>query len=137
LFATNAIQPILAIVLGIQNPARFGVLLNLAVLVTVPLGALIFGVALDLVGRRTMYGLGFPLLIAGIIGLAIVDTSHARLTDTISMILFWRSIMGLGIGGGYPLSAVIAAEYVLFFHCRLMLTRTGLLRHDNARPCCR
>jgi PHS family inorganic phosphate transporter-like MFS transporter len=28
------------------------------------------------------------------------------------LLVFWRVVMGIGIGGDYPLSAVITSEYV-------------------------
>ena len=99
----------MAITLGVQNPGRFGVILNLAVLLTVPLGALIAGVVADLFGRRKMYGMELTLLIVGIFGLVLTDTRRASF-QAIPHIVFWRMIMGLGLGGEYPLSAVITAE---------------------------
>jgi PHS family inorganic phosphate transporter-like MFS transporter len=108
MFVTNGVQPFMAIVLKIQDTGRFGVLLNLAVLLTVPLGALISGVVADLCGRRKMYGLELILLIAGIFGLVLTDTK-GNISAT-AFIVFWRMIMGLGIGADYPLSAVITAE---------------------------
>jgi PHS family inorganic phosphate transporter-like MFS transporter len=99
----------MATALGIQDTKRFGVLLNLAVLLTVPLGSLVSGVVADLYGRRKMYGLELVLIITGTLGLVLTDTKRST-SATVSFIVFWRMIMGLGIGADYPLSAIITSE---------------------------
>jgi MFS family permease len=67
------------------------------------LGALFFGTLADKVGRKRVYGIEAALMAIGAIGSAFAG-------GPLSMIV-WRTIMGFGIGGDYPLSAVIMSEY--------------------------
>ena len=66
-------------------------------------GAIVFGMIADKIGRKSVYGIEAILMTIGAIGSAFA-------AGPISMIL-WRTIMGFGIGGDYPLSAVLMSEY--------------------------
>gem|GEM_PF-57534 len=67
------------------------------------LGPLLFGRLGDLLGRRRVYGLEMLILSLGAIGSA--------LSPTYAWLLAARSVMGFGIGGDYPTSATVMAEY--------------------------
>ncbi len=67
------------------------------------LGAFFFGFVADKIGRKSVYGIEAILMTVGALGSAFAG-------GPISMII-WRTIMGFGIGGDYPLSAVIMSEY--------------------------
>ncbi len=67
------------------------------------LGALFFGTIADKVGRKRIYGVEALLMAIGAIGSAFAGGPIAM--------LIWRTVMGFGIGGDYPLSAVIMSEY--------------------------
>ena len=71
-------------------------------------GQLGFGFLADLVGRKRMYGLELIVIIFATIGQAL--TSGSPSCDIIGLIIFWRVIMGVGIGGDYPLSSIITSE---------------------------
>lgn len=71
-------------------------------------GQLGFGMLADLVGRKKMYGLELIVIIFATIGQALTSGSPA--CDIIGLIIFWRVIMGIGIGGDYPLSSIITSE---------------------------
>ncbi len=67
------------------------------------IGQLIFGTISDLLGRKKIYGLEAAILGAGAILSAI--------SPNVYWLIFSRALLGLGIGGDYPISSVIASEY--------------------------
>jgi MFS transporter, PHS family, inorganic phosphate transporter len=72
------------------------------------IGQLGFGVLADLLGRRRMYGVELSIIIVSTLTQSLSSPSSA-LTMT-GLLVFWRVIMGIGIGGDYPMSAVITSE---------------------------
>lgn len=78
-------------------------LLNGASLIAAALGAMLFGYFADKFGRKKMYGLEVLILFFG----AIISA----LAPSFIFLLISRVIVGFGIGGDYPTSAVIASEY--------------------------
>jgi PHS family inorganic phosphate transporter-like MFS transporter len=74
------------------------------------IGQVGFGVLADIVGRKKMYGLELILIIFATLAQALSAASPAiKITG---IIIFWRVLMGIGIGGDYPLSSIITSEYV-------------------------
>lgn len=71
-------------------------------------GQLGFGALADIVGRKKMYG--FELIIIIFATLAQALTSGSPACNIVGLIIFWRVIMGVGIGGDYPLSSIITSE---------------------------
>ena len=67
------------------------------------IGALLFGRVADMLGRKRIYGLEVLVLAAGAIGCA--------LAGNIWWLIGLRFILGIGIGGDYPVSATIMSEY--------------------------
>lgn len=62
------------------------------------IGQLGFGFLADVVGRKKMYGLELIIIIFATLAQALTSNSAAlSLTGTI---IFWRVLMGIGIGGG-------------------------------------
>jgi PHS family inorganic phosphate transporter-like MFS transporter len=62
------------------------------------IGQLGFGFLADVVGRKKMYGLELILIIFATLAQALSSNSAAMsITGTI---IFWRVLMGIGIGGG-------------------------------------
>ncbi|KAL3734441.1 hypothetical protein ACJRO7_023747 [Eucalyptus globulus] len=73
------------------------------------IGQLIFGRLGDLVGRRRLYGLALMLIMAGSIGCGFsMGISKGYILASLG---FFRFLLGVGIGGDYPLSATIMSEY--------------------------
>ncbi|KAK4687221.1 MFS transporter, PHS family, inorganic phosphate transporter, partial [Tremellales sp. Uapishka_1] len=72
-------------------------------------GQLFFGWLADRVGRKRIYGVELMIIIIGTLGQAVAGRSAA--ISVYGVIIMWRFIMGLGIGGDYPLSAVITSEF--------------------------
>ncbi|RPB17812.1 phosphate permease [Morchella conica CCBAS932] len=73
------------------------------------IGQLLFGWLADVVGRKKMYGLELMIIIATTLAQALSSESHSM--HIVGLLVFWRVIMGIGIGGDYPLSSIITAEF--------------------------
>src|SRR5512138_2361446 len=78
-------------------------LLSSTALISAALGSLLFGHLADLLGRKAIYGYELLILAAGAIASA--------LAPNILCLLIFRFILGLGIGGDYPVSATLMSEY--------------------------
>jgi PHS family inorganic phosphate transporter-like MFS transporter len=66
-------------------------------------GALLFGRVADMLGRKRIYGLEVLVLAAGAIGCAF--------SPNVWWLIGLRFVLGVGIGGDYPVSATIMSEY--------------------------
>nr|XP_043619041.1 probable inorganic phosphate transporter 1-9 [Erigeron canadensis] len=72
-------------------------------------GQLVFGRLGDRVGRRRVYGVSLLMMVVGSLGCGF---SLSRLTSMVFVSLgFFRFLLGIGIGGDYPLSATIMSEF--------------------------
>jgi MFS family permease len=78
-------------------------LLNSTMLAAAFLGALVFGRYADRVGRKRVYWLVAAIMIAGALGSA--------LSQSFWMLITFRFVLGIGVGGDYPVSAVMVSEY--------------------------
>ncbi|KAG0648040.1 Repressible high-affinity phosphate permease [Hyphodiscus hymeniophilus] len=72
-------------------------------------GQLGFGFLADVVGRKRMYGLELIVIIFATLGQAL--SSNSQSMNIVGVIIFWRVLMGIGIGGDYPLSSIITSEF--------------------------
>jgi len=90
------------------NPAQ-----SLGIKVATPVGTffgqLIFGWLADVVGRKKMYGVELMIIIVATFAQALSGTADA--VSIIGVLVVWRFLMGVGVGGDYPLSAVISSEF--------------------------
>jgi PHS family inorganic phosphate transporter-like MFS transporter len=75
------------------------------------IGMLLFGWLADRLGRRKMYGIELAIIVLATLAQSLAAPS-VSVTLT-GLLIFWRVTMGVGIGGDYPLSAVITSEYAL------------------------
>ncbi|KAK5094869.1 acid phosphatase pho5 [Exophiala xenobiotica] len=73
------------------------------------IGQVVFGWLADVVGRKRMYGLELILIIFATLAQALSADSSA--ISIVGAICFWRVLMGVGIGGDYPLSSIITSEF--------------------------
>ncbi|KAF2108188.1 major facilitator superfamily domain-containing protein [Lophiotrema nucula] len=73
------------------------------------LGQVGFGALADIVGRKKMYGLELILIIVATLAQALTGPGPG--TSIVGLIIFWRVLMGIGIGGDYPLSSIITSEF--------------------------
>ncbi|KAF8072062.1 inorganic phosphate transporter, partial [Lyophyllum atratum] len=118
IFAINIASTMLGYVYGKGSPLnKSGQKLNksqdLGVKVATPVGTLVgqllFGWLADVVGRKRMYGIELMIIIIATFGQALSGGGHA--VGIIGVLVVWRFLMGVGIGGDYPLSAVISSEF--------------------------
>jgi MFS transporter, PHS family, inorganic phosphate transporter len=77
--------------------------LNSATLIASAFGAILFGRIADMLGRKRIYGYEVLILAIGAIASAF--------SPNLIFLLICRVILGIGIGGDYPVSATIMSEY--------------------------
>ncbi|KAF2258322.1 MFS general substrate transporter, partial [Lojkania enalia] len=73
------------------------------------IGQVGFGALADIVGRKRMYGLELILIIAATLAQSLSGPGPG--TTIVGLVIFWRVLMGIGIGGDYPLSSIITSEF--------------------------
>jgi MFS transporter, PHS family, inorganic phosphate transporter len=78
-------------------------LLNATMLGAAVLGALVLGRVADLVGRKRVYWLVATIMVVGALGSA--------LAPSFWVLIVFRFVLGVGVGGDYPVSAVLMSEY--------------------------
>ena len=78
-------------------------LLNSTMLFAAFVGAFVFGRFADLIGRKHVYWLVAAITIAGAVGSA--------LSPSFWVLIAFRFVLGFGVGGDYPVSAVMVSEY--------------------------
>jgi MFS family permease len=78
-------------------------LLNSVTLAASAVGAIVFGRVADILGRKKIYG--YEVLILAIGALA------SAFAPNYTFLLVCRAVLGIGIGGDYPVSATIMSEY--------------------------
>lgn len=98
------IGPALVLIKGLWHPSSASVaFLSASSLLAAFFGALIFGRLADVVGRKRIYGFEAVLMVIGSLGCAFAPN--------IAWLIAARVVLGVGIGGDYPVSAVLIAEY--------------------------
>ena len=78
-------------------------LLNSTMLAAACLGAFVFGRFADLIGRKRVYWLVAVIMVVGALGSA--------LSPSYWVLIALRFVLGFGVGGDYPVSAVMVSEY--------------------------
>ncbi|KAI3398218.1 hypothetical protein diail_9695 [Diaporthe ilicicola] len=128
LFATNFVTPALLYVYPPEgfNHVDVGEMLDLTTLSSTLFGMIVFGYFADRGGRKKLYGWELIILILSTVGLVLssqgfmqtdVDTDvdvggvPKSSMNIYASIIFFRCMLGFGIGAEYPVSAVIAAEF--------------------------
>ncbi|CAG8634792.1 15738_t:CDS:2 [Cetraspora pellucida] len=98
-------------------PANIDMGLKMSAACGTLVGQIFFGWSADHYGRKKdlglwpkpMYGLELSIMVVATIGSAMCADSFA--ISLWASLIFWRFILGIGIGGDYPLSAVITSEF--------------------------
>jgi PHS family inorganic phosphate transporter-like MFS transporter len=83
-------------------------------LLAAAIGALLFGRVADMVGRKRIYGVEVLVLPA--------DAIACAFSPNIWWLIGFRFILGIGIGGDYPVSATIMSEYAGKAHRGMLVT---------------
>src|ERR1700733_13920964 len=78
-------------------------LLNAVMLGAAFLGALVFGRVADIIGRTRVYWMSAALMVIAAVGSA--------LAPSLAVLIAFRFLLGFGVGGDYPVSAVLMSEY--------------------------
>ena len=87
------------------------IFINIATLAGTLLGQLSFGFLADKLGRKKMYGVELVLLIGSTLGVVMSSEGTQGSMNVFAWLLWWRIMVGIGVGGDYPLSAIITSEY--------------------------
>lgn len=112
IFAVSLLTLMLGIVYypGVGTmPTSSDTAIKLATSAGTVIGQITFGALADLIGRKRMYGLELIIIIFATLAHALASSSPS--VDIIGVIIFWRVLMGIGIGGDYPLSSIITSEF--------------------------
>jgi PHS family inorganic phosphate transporter-like MFS transporter len=104
LFIIGTVIAILPMVGWNLTTTEKGLIGSMSLLAAV-LGALVFGRLLDHLGRKAIYGFELVLLVIGSLGSAFLSFKNPW------VLIGWRFLLGVGIGGDYATSSVIMAEY--------------------------
>ncbi|OAA79985.1 phosphate transporter [Akanthomyces lecanii RCEF 1005] len=110
LFSTNVILASIAFVYYPHGHEWPGLLINLFTLLGSVIGQLTFGFLADYYGRTRLYGIELVLVIVSTIGVATSSHGYNDMSF-LGLFIWWRFVMGVGIGAEYPLSAVITSEW--------------------------
>jgi PHS family inorganic phosphate transporter-like MFS transporter len=78
-------------------------LLNAVMLGAAFLGALFFGRLADVIGRTRVYWMSAALMV--------VAAAGSALAPNLAVLVAFRFLLGFGVGGDYPVSAVLMSEY--------------------------
>src|ERR1700723_1051930 len=110
---------VIGVVMALLKPMRhFGKvdeeLVTSTALLAAAIGALLFGRIADMLGRKRIYGVEVLVLAAGAIACAF--------SPSIWWLISFRFILGIGIGGDYPVSATIMSEYAGKAHRGMLVT---------------
>jgi MFS family permease len=78
-------------------------MLNAVMLGAAFLGAIVFGRLADVIGRTRVYWISAAVMVFAAIGSA--------LSPSLAVLTAFRFLLGFGVGGDYPVSAVLMSEY--------------------------
>ncbi|EJT98360.1 MFS general substrate transporter [Dacryopinax primogenitus] len=107
-----------AVMLGLvynNGLTSLGAAADLGLKVACPIGNLfgqtLFGWMADVYGRKKMYGIELVIIITATLVQAMAAQGPNTSVTITGVLVFWRFVMGVGIGGDYPLSAIITSEF--------------------------
>jgi PHS family inorganic phosphate transporter-like MFS transporter len=72
-------------------------------------GQVLFGVLADRWGRKKIYAITLSIMAIGSVGSALSNPFFGL--NIIIVLALWRFLLGVGVGGDYPLSATIMSEF--------------------------
>ncbi|KAM3508462.1 hypothetical protein MY10362_001193 [Beauveria mimosiformis] len=127
LFSTNVIIASIAFVYYPHGREWPSLLINLFTLLGSVIGQLSFGFLADYYGRTRLYGIELVLVIVSTIGVATSSHGYNDMSF-LGLFIWWRFVMGVGIGAEYPLSAVITSEWSSTHSRATMLSSVFLMQ---------
>lgn len=90
-------------------PSSTATLLKVSTSVGTVIGQVGFGCLADVLGRKKIYGLELILML--ICTVLQCTLGEAPGVNFVAVLTFYRILMGVGIGGDYPLSSIISSEF--------------------------
>ena len=73
-------------------------------------GQITFGIFADSKGRKSIYGIELLVIIVATLGSAMAGSAAVGV-GVLGFLGFWRFLLGIGIGGDYPMSATVSSEW--------------------------
>lgn len=110
IFGINLSSAMLAYVFwGGDIPSSTETLMKVSTSVGTVIGQVGFGWTADQIGRKKIYGLELIIMISATIFQCTLG--HSPAINFVAIFTFCRIVMGIGIGGDYPVSSIISAEF--------------------------
>ncbi len=111
LFVISLVLPMLGYVYygSTKVPGYEGAAVAATALFGAVAGQLLFGYLADRLGRKKVYALTLSVMAVAAVGSALSVPAFGL--DTLLVLAIWRFVLGMGVGGDYPLSATIMSEY--------------------------
>ncbi|CAG8467124.1 11267_t:CDS:10 [Diversispora eburnea] len=92
-----------------ENAIILGLWLKISAAIGTIIGQILFGIYADKLGRKRIYGIELMIVIIATAGSMLSANSFS--ISLFNSLIFWRLLLGIGIGGDYPLSSVITSEF--------------------------
>jgi len=105
----NLVRSMLEAEFGTMSPSQDAMLTGSALIGAI-IGQLGFGATADFLGRRCLFIATMTLVGVAALGSAYAQPWESMGLSIYSVLAAWRFIMGLGIGGEYPLAAACTSE---------------------------
>lgn len=105
--------------------------INIATLAGAVFGQLLFGFLADKNGRKMMYGIELALLIGSTVFVVMASTGVNNSMSIYAWLIWWRFVVGIGVGADYPLSAVITSEYDSLISFCILFIEADNTRHNQ------
>ncbi|KAJ5095927.1 hypothetical protein NUU61_005283 [Penicillium alfredii] len=122
LFASNMALPMLSYVYWKNELSSLRLAcINISTLAGTLLGMVAFGFMADKYGRKRMYGVELVLLITATLGVVMSANGVHDSMNIYAWLIWWRILVGVGVGADYPLSAVITSEFAPTKHRARMM----------------
>ncbi|OAR02129.1 hypothetical protein LLEC1_04902 [Akanthomyces lecanii] len=116
IFAINFVAPLVGLAYYSEDgdgsgdlPTTVSQALKASTSAGIVIGMILFGWLADTYGRRRMYGIELGVVMFTIFSCAIASGSPSMSSP--GVLIFWRVLLGIGVGGDYPLASVITSEF--------------------------
>lgn len=110
LFSINLVNNVLEKVYPDQADEFTISAITSSVVVGTLIGQLLFGMVADQLGRKLMFVTTMALVIVGTLGSSLLSW-NVWIISVFFCLGVWRLILGVGLGGEYPLTAIITSEF--------------------------